>query len=129
MAKKQKEKFPYKFLKPDELYDLKKLSTEELLKLHLKSVKNVKMAKKDKKEDSEIESLTKDIKKHRENHADMDEVKRLSLEIKDIKKSIDVEIEDLIADKKELTQTRNDAIKAHQEKADAILRIIDERGR
>lgn len=129
MAKKKKEKFPYKFLRPDQLDELRNMSNDELVKEHLKENKNIKTLKKQKKDDHQIEQLKKEIKEHREEHEDMAKVKELQAEIKDIKKGIDLEIEDTLLDKKELSRGWSDTIKAHQERADVIFKLLDERGR
>lgn len=127
MARKKKEKFPYKFLRPDQLEELQRMSNEELIKEHLRENKNLKALKKQKKDDHQIADLAKQIKKHREEHESQEEVKEMQIEIKEIKKTIDLEIADLLSDKKDLTKGWNDSIKAHQERADVIFKLIDDR--
>ena len=129
MAKKKREKFPYKFIRPDQLEDLQRMSNDELIKEHLKESKNIKVLKKQRKDDPQITALTKEIKDHREGHEDMQSVKEMQAEIKEIKKTIDLEIVDTITDRRELSKGWSDTIKAHQERSDVIFKLLDDRGR
>lgn len=129
MAKKKKERFPYKFIRPDQLEDLQKMSNDELIKEHLKENKHLRALKRQRKEDPQILELVKEIKDHRENHEDMQAIKEKQAEIKEMRKTMDLEIIDTINDKKELAKGWNDTIKAHQERADVIFKLLDDRGR
>lgn len=129
MAKKKKDKFPYKFIRPDQLEDIQRMSNDELIKEHLKENKFMRSLKKQRKEDPQILDLTKQIKEHRENHEDQGEIKRMQEEIKEMKKTMDVEIADVISDRRDLNKGWSDTIKAHQERADVIFKILDDRGR
>ena len=131
MAKgKKKEKFPYKFLRVEELNELRKLSTEKLFREQLKENKDLKALKRQKKDDPIISDLDKQIKEHREK-ATTDEHKRELLELKDrvkeIKAEIDQDIQELLEDRKAEKKGWNDALKPHKEKIEAILKIIEER--
>lgn len=127
MAKQKKEKFPYKFLRPDQLDELRALNNQELISEHLKENKNIKALRRQKKDDHQITDLKKQIDEHRQGHEDQGEVKNLQEEIKELRKNIDLEIADVIADKKDLTKGWTDTIKAHQERADVIFKLLDDR--
>jgi hypothetical protein len=127
MARKKKEKFPYKFLRPDQLEELQRMTTDDLIKEHLRENKKLKALKRQKKDDHQIADLKKQIDDHRSSHEDQAQVKELQEEIKELKKSIDLEIADILSDKKDLTKGWNDSIKAHQERADVIFKLIDDR--
>lgn len=128
MAKKQKNKFPYKYLRPDQLEELKDMSNEELIKEHLSEQKNIRRVRKAKKEDHVLQDLNKQIKEHRESHQDTSKIKEIQSEIKEMKKAIDLEIEDTILDRREASGGWNDLIKSHVERGEAIFKILDERG-
>jgi len=128
MAKK-KEVFPYKYLRPHQVEEIREMKMDELIKEHIKENKNIKVLKKQKKEHDEIIDLSKQIKKHRENHELADKIKEMKNEIKELRKTIDLEIEDVLLDKKELVGGFNDSIKSHQERMDVVFKFIDERGK
>lgn len=127
MAKKpKKEKSPYKYLRPEEVEDLEKASTAELLKMHMTESKNHQAARRQKREDSTLKDLNDQIKKHRDDNMP-EEVKTLRLRIKELKDEVDEEISEIIEDKKALNKGFNDTIKAFGEKVDVILRILAKR--
>lgn len=127
MARKKKEKFPYKFLRPDQLEELQRMTTDDLIAEHLRENKNLRAAKRQKKDDHQIAAWKKQIDEHRAEHEDQVEVKELQNQVKELKKNIDLEIADVLADKRDLTKGWNDTIKAHQERADVIFKLIDDR--
>lgn len=126
MAKKEKKKFPYKFIRPEELEEMEKMTTPELLKLNVKENQNLTAAKRQKKDDPSLSSLSSQIKKHREENMP-DEVKVLQDRIKELKAEVDEEISELIEDKKALTKGFNDTIKSFAERVDVVLKILGKR--
>lgn len=127
MAKKEKKKkFPYKFIRPEELEEMERMTTADLLKLHVKENQNLAASRRQKKENMDLVSLTGQIKKFREENMPK-EVKILQDQIKQMKAEVDEEISELIEDKKALTKGFNDTIKAFAERVDVVLKLLAQR--
>lgn len=127
MAKKEKKKkFPYKFIRPEELEEMERMSTAELLKLHVKENQNLAASKRQKRENMEIVTLAGQIKKHREENMPA-EVKMLQEQIKEMKAEVDEDIQELIEDKKALTKGFNDTIKSFAERVEVVLKLLAQR--
>ena len=116
----------YKYLRPEEVEELERASTAELLKMHMAESKNHQAARRQKKEDQTLKSLGEQIKKHREENTP-EEVKTLKLRIKELKEEVDEDISEILEDKKALNKGFNDTIKAFGEKVDVILKILAKR--
>ena len=129
MARK-KEKFPYKYLRPEQLDELRDMKTGDLLKEHVKEGKNMRAIKKMQKEDSTLIDLDRQIKDHRLDSL-TDELKKeiqgIKDRLKEIKEEIDSEIQEELADRKELKKGYRDQFKAHQERDEVILTILEKR--
>lgn len=127
MAKK-KSGYKYKMLKPDDYETLKGLQENELEKEFVRARKNEQAAKKQKKEDLDLEEINEKIKKFRLENTPK-KVKELQEEIKEIKKEVDEDIRDEIEDRKALSEGHNNLIKEFTETQKAILEILRSRER
>ncbi len=129
MARK-KEKFPYKYLRPEQLEEIREMKTSDLLKEHVKEGKNMRAIKKMQKEDSTLIDLDKQIKEHRQDALTDDlkkEIQTMKDRMKEIKAEIDEEILELLEDRKELKKGYRDQFKAHQERDEVILTVLEKR--
>ena len=126
--KKEGEKSKYKFLRPEEIQELEKLSLNELVSEYTRNNTNLKAIKKAKKDDFHLEELKVSIKKYRENHLP-DEVQQLKNQIKELKAEVDENIKDELEEKKDIEGGYRDSIKSHNEKIDVILGLMDKRSK
>ena len=122
--KMKKEKSQYKFLRPEQVTDLRGKTSEDLLKEFLSQLKHVQAIKKMRKEDGTLKDLKKLIKEHRENSQELKDAKE---EVKRVREEIDSEIEEELEDKKALEGGYRDQMKEHQEMMHAIQQIVDRR--
>lgn len=127
MARKKKKKFPYKYLRPEQLEELNSQSNDELLLESHKQQKEVSAYEKLKKDDTTLSDLKKQISEHKKNHDNRKRLTELANEKKELEDEIKSEIEDVILDKKELEGGHNDNIKASKERLKAITKILSDR--
>lgn len=127
MAKKIK--FPYKYLRPEQLEDLRRMKTDDLIKEHLSESRAVRNLEKQKKEDTTIQDLAASVKEHKESHDLVSDVKKLQEEIKELRDQINSEIEEDIKDLAALRKGWTDTIKASKERAAVILKLLEDRNK
>lgn len=128
--KKKSQKSENKFLRTEEVEELRKMSSQDLLKNYLKENKALRIKNRKHKEDSEIKDLKEQIKKHRETtvpEKTLKEIAELKARLKEIKDEVDEGIQDLKAELKELNKDHNNDKGASKEKIKLIQSILDGR--
>ena len=127
MAKKKKAKWPYKFVRKDQVDELHRESTQDLLVKSHKQQKETAALIKQKKENHAIQDLKDQIKDHTSMHENNEEISKLAAQIKDLRDEVKEEIADIIEDKKALDGGFNDSIKASKEMQKVITKILSGR--
>lgn len=126
MAKK-KNKSKLKYLRPEQVEELRKMTTDELLLKSHKQQKAVEGQIKAKKEHAGLESLKAQIKDHKERSDDMEKVKKLRSEANELAKEVLAEIEETVENKKALEGGFRDDINREKEMLKIITKLISER--
>jgi len=135
MAKKEpKEKeqrfVKNKYLTDTEVLDTQRLSNQELLKEYLVQNKAIRVVQQRKREDTELNSLKKEIKHHRDTSADQktqDEITQLKARLKEIKLEIDEGIKDLLDQMKQRNLDFKEDMSYAKEKLKLIQMLLDKR--
>ena len=127
MAKKKKKKWPYKYVRPEQVEDLNKESNDELLLKAHKQQKEVAAYEKQKKDDTTLKDLRAQIKEHKEGHEHRARISELLEEKKMLEAEINEEIIEVIEDKKALEGGHRDSIKSSKEMLKIITTILSNR--
>ena len=122
--KPKKDKFPYKFIRPDQLDELKRKTDENLLKDHLFESRAILIVNKQKKDDATLKDLKDQVKKHRDADEDLKKAKE---QVKQAREACDEEIKETIEDKKALESGYREQAGTHKELVKAIQIILEDR--
>jgi 2',3'-cyclic-nucleotide 2'-phosphodiesterase (5'-nucleotidase family) len=110
---------------------LHKKTTSDLLKDYLNGQKAIRDISKRKKQDSELNLLKEEIKKHRDEFPDekmQKEIKKMKERAKEIKAEVDAEIPDQLTDLKQRNKDYRDDMAPVKEKIKLVQKIVDSRG-
>lgn len=128
MAKKKKAKWPYKYVSPHTLDELRDLSDEDLLKKVLQYDTNTKAEQKNKKDSAIIKENGEVIRKHRKQYEEMSqEFEDAKVAYEAAKEQRDEEIKEFIEEKADVEKSFNDAIKNFKEHREVCIKLLKER--
>tara|TARA_Y100000034_G_scaffold109350_1_gene140588 strand:- start:10979 stop:11347 length:369 start_codon:yes stop_codon:yes gene_type:complete len=118
-----------KFMRPEEVEEMNRLSNEELLKKLAEKTREVEAHKKLKKDDVNIKSLSAEIKKHKDSHDLKEKIDELSQEIKGLRSSVMEEVFEKNENLKSLRKGYDETIKRSKEELDMLVSIHSKRPR
>ena len=118
MAKKKK--YPYKYIRPEQLDEYKDMGRENLIDSIMEKNAQLETCVSAKKNNGYLKELGKEISEFRKEHSTQ-ELIDLEQELKEQKESRDEEIEDSIGEKKDIEGGLNDAINANKEHISILL--------
>lgn len=128
MAKKKKNKWPYKFVSPGTFDELQNLSDKELLDRVLRYDTNVKAETKNKKASAIVKENAEVINKHRKQyveHSQTFEEARANFDHEKILR--DADVLECIEEKADVEKGFNDAIKNFKEHFSVAMKLLKER--
>ena len=128
MAKKKKDKWPYKFVRKDTVEELQGLSYAELLERVLGYDTNVKAETMNKKRNTVIKENSGTINKHRKQYVSTSKAfEDARLEFEHQKELRDEDILEFIEEKADMEKGYNEAINGFKEHFSVAMKILKER--
>lgn len=119
----RKKKYPYKYVRPEELDEYRSMNKDALI--HILVQKNALLVEctKAKSESTVLKDMTKEIAEYRQAY-NVEDIENCEKELKTLKEKRDEVIEEDLAELKDLKAGMTDAIKANAEYVKVLLSLL-----